>query len=192
MVSNRRQAVRLRYTQKALAVQPMRPTKAITIRRRHGRSVRGRSVRGRDGVAAMSGVGIAAGSSGRHHALSTRSRQGRLRGIIDFNHNPVAAPGDPRFDLGRMDSDVRAFLATAVAVQAVPIDRLRHMNPLAIELCRRYKVDIATAPLTFAVNRPHLNGGIAVDFWGRTTLAGCYAVGEAAGSHGVTRPAVPP
>ena len=33
-----------------------------------------------------------------------------------------------------------------------------------------------------------MNGGLAVDIWGQTSLAGCYAVGEAAGTHGVTRP----
>ena len=33
-----------------------------------------------------------------------------------------------------------------------------------------------------------MNGGLAVDVWGRTSLEGCYAVGEAAGTHGVTRP----
>ena len=62
------------------------------------------------------------------------------------------------------------------------------MNPLAIELYRRYKIDIAAEPLEFAVNNQHMNGGVMVDVWGRSTLAGCYAVGEAAGTHGVTRP----
>ena len=62
------------------------------------------------------------------------------------------------------------------------------MNPLAIELYRRYKIDIAAEPLEFAVNNQHMNGGIAVDTWARSSLAGCYAVGEAAGTHGVTRP----
>ena len=33
-----------------------------------------------------------------------------------------------------------------------------------------------------------MNGGIAVDTWGRSSLPGVYAVGEAAGTHGVTRP----
>ena len=83
---------------------------------------------------------------------------------------------------------MRGYLGRAGATQALPIDRLRHMNPLAIELYRRYKVDIAAEPLEFAVNNQHMNGGIAVDTWGRSSLPGCYAVGEAAGTHGVTRP----
>ena len=62
------------------------------------------------------------------------------------------------------------------------------MNPLSIELYKRYKYDITRDPLEFAVNNQHMNGGLAVDGWGATSLDGCYAVGEAAGTHGVTRP----
>ena len=97
-------------------------------------------------------------------------------------------PGDAPFDLERLDQDVATYLRTAGATQTLPIDRLRHMNPLAIELYRRYKIDIKTERLEFAVNNQHMNGGIAVDTWGRTSLPGAYAVGEAAGTHGVTRP----
>ena len=38
------------------------------------------------------------------------------------------------------------------------------------------------------MNNQDMNGGIQIDDWGRTDLEGCYAIGEAAGSHGVTRP----
>ncbi|MBL6920332.1 MAG: hypothetical protein ISR41_07525 [Puniceicoccaceae bacterium] len=48
--------------------------------------------------------------------------------------------------------------------------------------------DLAAEPLEFAMNNQHMNGGILIDDWGRTSLQGCYAIGEAAGSHGVTRP----
>lgn len=108
--------------------------------------------------------------------------------FLDFNRNPAPVPGDQPFSLDRLDPDVRTYLGTAGALQDLPIQRLRHMNPLAIELYRRYKVDIAAEPLEFAVNNQHMNGGVAVDVWGRSTLPGCYAVGEAAGTHGVTRP----
>jgi hypothetical protein len=62
------------------------------------------------------------------------------------------------------------------------------MNPLSIELYKRYKYDITRDPLEFAINNQHMNGGLAVNTWGETNLPGCYAVGEAAGTHGVTRP----
>ncbi|OQP86749.1 oxidoreductase [Rhizobium rhizosphaerae] len=127
------------------------------------------------------------GSSLIDLAIVRENALGR-RVLMDFNRNPLPVPGDLPFDLGRLDDDVRAYLGTAGATQASPIERLRHMNPLAIELYRRYKFDIAEDPLEFAVNNQHMNGGVMVDIWGRSTLSGCYAVGEAAGTHGVTRP----
>ena len=77
---------------------------------------------------------------------------------------------------------------TSGALLEKPLDRLRKMNPLSIELYKRYKYDITQDPLEFAINNQHMNGGLAVDTWGQTSLDGCYAVGEAAGTHGVTRP----
>ena len=40
------------------------------------------------------------------------------------------------------------------------------MNPLSIELYKRYKKDITRDPLEFAVNNQHMNGGCVVDIWG--------------------------
>ena len=108
--------------------------------------------------------------------------------FMDFNRNPLAVPGDAEFDLSRLDPDVATYLGKSGALLPTPIERLRKMNPLSIELYKRYKIDIAQSPLQFAMNNQHMNGGLAVDTWGRTNLEGCYAVGEAAGSHGVTRP----
>ncbi|OLP57872.1 oxidoreductase [Xaviernesmea oryzae] len=127
------------------------------------------------------------GSSLVDLAIVRESAAGR-RVFMDFNRNPLAVPGDLPFSLDRLDEDVKTYLGKAGAKQALPIERLAHMNPLAIELYRRYKVDIARSPLEFAVNNQHMNGGVMVDIWGRSSLAGCYAVGEAAGTHGVTRP----
>ena len=115
-----------------------------------------------------------------------REGQAGRRVFMDFNRNPLAIDQD--FSLDRLDSDVASYLRNAGADHALPIDRLRHMNPLAIELYKRYKVDITTDPLEFAVNHQHMNGGIAVDTWGRSNVPGIYAVGEAAGTHGATRP----
>ncbi|GAA6209118.1 FAD-binding protein [Cognatishimia sp. WU-CL00825] len=127
------------------------------------------------------------GSSLIDIAIYRESALGR-RVFMDFNRNPLPVDGDAPFDIKRLDEDVSAYLTTAGAQQAQPLARLHHMNPLAIELYRRYKVDITQTPLEFAVNNQHMNGGIAVDTWGRTNLTGTYAIGEAAGTHGVTRP----
>lgn len=120
-------------------------------------------------------------------AVFCEGQKGR-RVFLDFNRNLLPVPGDQEFSLDRLDDDVQTYLAHAGALQHLPIDRLRHMNPLSIELYKRYKVDITVNPLEFAVNNQHMNGGIAVDTWGRTNIAGIYAIGEAAGTHGATRP----
>lgn len=117
-----------------------------------------------------------------------REMQAGRRVFMDFQRNPLSVPGDAAFDLARLDPDVAHYLAQAGAMLPTPIERLQRMNPLSIELYRRYKIDIAREPLAFGMNNQHMNGGLAVDTWGRTSLPGCYAVGEAAGTHGVTRP----
>ena len=117
-----------------------------------------------------------------------RETQAGRRVFMDFNRNPLAVPGDAEFSLDRLDPDVRAYLKNSDALLEKPLDRLRKMNPLSIELYKRYKYDITRDPLEFAINNQHMNGGLAIDTWGRTSLEGCYAVGEAAGTHGVTRP----
>ena len=117
-----------------------------------------------------------------------RETQAGRKVFMDFNRNPLAVPGGAGFDLDRLDADVRAYLENSGALLEKPIDRLRKMNPLSIELYKRYKYDITQNPLEFAINNQHMNGGLAVNTWGKTSLDGCYAIGEAAGTHGVTRP----
>ena len=127
------------------------------------------------------------GSSLLDLAIYRETRIGR-KVLMDFNRNPEAVPDDAPFSLDRLDADVGAYLENNGALLGLPIERLAKMNPLSIELYRRYKKDITRDPLEFAVNNQHMNGGIAVDIWGRSSLEGCYAIGEAAGTHGVTRP----
>jgi succinate dehydrogenase / fumarate reductase flavoprotein subunit len=127
------------------------------------------------------------GSSLLDLAVFRETRAGR-KVFMDFNRNPLAVPGDAEFSLDRLDDDVRAYLGKSGALLEAPLDRLRQMNPLSIELYKRYKYDITRDPLEFAINNQHMNGGLAVDTWGETSLRNCYAVGEAAGTHGVTRP----
>lgn len=115
-------------------------------------------------------------------------KQAGRKVYLDFLSNPDPVNEDETFSLDDLDPDVRAYLENNEALQDLPIDRLRRMNPLAIELYRMHGTDLATEPLEFAMNNQHMNGGIQIDDWGRTNLKGCYAIGEAAGSHGVTRP----
>ncbi|NQZ57368.1 MAG: FAD-binding protein [Lentisphaeraceae bacterium] len=127
------------------------------------------------------------GSSLVDLAIYIESQKGNTI-LMDFNRNPEAVPGDEEFSLGRLDEDVRAYLENNEALHDMPIDRLKKMNPLAIELYKMHGHDIGKDPLPFNVNNQHMNGGIEVDIWSHTSLDSCYAIGEVAGTHGVTRP----
>ncbi len=78
------------------------------------------------------------GSSLVDLAIFRETQAGRTV-LMDFNRNPEAVPGDAPLSLDRLDGDVRAYLSNNDALLASPIERLRRMNPLAIELYRRYK-----------------------------------------------------
>lgn len=127
------------------------------------------------------------GSSLVDLAIYNESLAGRTI-YMDFNRNPLPVPGDEPFAIGNLDEDVYHYLRNNDACLELPIARLQRMNPLAIELYKHHGHDLTTQPLPFNVNHQHMNGGIAVDTWGHSSLSGCYAIGEAAGTHGVTRP----
>lgn len=127
------------------------------------------------------------GSSLFDLAVYLEQRAGRIV-YLDFLRNPDPAGDGKPFSLEDLDADVFAYLENNDALLALPIDRLHRMNPLAIELYRMHGSDLTKQPLQFGMNNQHMNGGIQIDDWGRTDLAGCYAIGEAGGSHGVTRP----
>lgn len=120
-------------------------------------------------------------------AIAIETRRGRTV-YLDFLRNIEPVPGDLPFALSRLDDDARHYLVNNEALQDTPLERLQRMNPLAIELYRMHGIDIAKDPLPFAVNNQHMNGGIAVDSAGCSSMPGLYALGEVAGTHGVTRP----
>ena len=127
------------------------------------------------------------GSSLLDMAVAQEQQRGR-QVFMDFNRNPEPVPGDLPFSLDRLDDDVRAYLENNDALAQSPIERLQRMNPLSISLYKMHGYDLTAQPLQFAMNNQHMNGGIEVDIWGQTSLPGCFAVGEVAGTHGVTRP----
>lgn len=107
---------------------------------------------------------------------------------MDFSRNPCGLAGDAAFTLAGLEKEAQDYLRNNDCADKLPIQRLQRMNPLAIELYKMHGHDLQQEPLEFAVNNQHMNGGIAVDIWGESDLAGCFATGEVAGTHGVTRP----
>lgn len=110
-------------------------------------------------------------------------RQRRV--CLDFTKNPFGL--DP-LDFTRLSEEAYGYLERAGACFGTPIDRLAHMNQPAIELYASKGVRLEAEYLEIALCAQHNNGGIAVDSWWQTRVDGLFAVGECAGTHGVTRP----
>lgn len=107
------------------------------------------------------------------------------RVYLDYTKNPF---GIEQIDFTRLSPEAYTYLFRANACFGTPIERLRHMNQPAIELYQSKGVDIEKERLEIALCAQHNNGGIAVDLWWQTSVAGLFAVGECAGTHGVARP----
>ncbi|MEI6503193.1 MAG: FAD-binding protein, partial [Armatimonadota bacterium] len=121
----------------------------------------------------------------------------RLKGrrvYMDFTRNVggVQAPAlqktgksqSTAFDTRKLPKEARLYLERSGATQGTPLERLRHMNPLAIELYAEHGVDLLK-PLEVAVCAQHCNGGLTVNAWWETTVERLFAIGEVAGTHGV-------
>lgn len=106
------------------------------------------------------------------------------RVYLDFTQNT----GNGEIDFDALPEESREYLKNAKACFGTPIQRLEQMNTPAVHFYKEHGVDLHRERLEIAVCVQHNNGGLAVDADWQTNIAGIYAVGEAAGSHGVTRP----
>ena len=111
------------------------------------------------------------------------TRAGR-KVYLDYRTNPV----NGEFGYDELADEAREYLERAGACFGTPYERLMHMNAPAVEFYRDKGVDLAAEPLEIALCAQHNNGGLAIDCWWQTGVEGFFAVGEAAGSHGVYRP----
>jgi succinate dehydrogenase/fumarate reductase flavoprotein subunit len=109
-----------------------------------------------------------------------------LRGrrvFLDFRNNPDG------FRFEDLSKEAFDYLDHSKAVCGTPIERLRRMNPAAVELYAEHGIDIAAEPLEIAVCAQHNNGGLAGNHWWESVnVRHLFPVGEVNGSHGVYRP----
>jgi succinate dehydrogenase/fumarate reductase flavoprotein subunit len=110
------------------------------------------------------------------------------RVFMDFRANPKGGDGLEPFTFACLGDEARIYLEKSGAAFGAPIDRLKTMNPLAVDLYRQNGIDIETEPLEVAVCAQHNNGGLAVDVWWESNIHHLFPVGEVAGTHGVARP----
>ncbi len=113
--------------------------------------------------------------------IETEQRGRRV--FLDFRCNPTG------FQWERLSAEARDYLLRCGATQQLPIERLRHMNPGAVELYAEHGIDISAEPLEIAVCAQHNNGGLAANcWWESVNIKHLFPVGEVNGSHGVYRP----
>lgn len=121
------------------------------------------------------------GSSLVDLAVAEEIRNGReVR--IDFTVNPIG------YDFEELSKEAKDYLSAADAVKKTPAERLRALNPKAIEFYADKGIDLTKEPLRIAVCAQHMNGGVEVDTDWQTRVNGLFAVGEIAGTFGVYRP----
>jgi succinate dehydrogenase/fumarate reductase flavoprotein subunit len=105
------------------------------------------------------------------------------RVFLDFTRDPSG------FEFEGLSPEALAYLKNSGALLPTPFERLRRMNPDAIELYRDNHIDIEGEPLEIAVCAQHNNGGLAGNHWWESVnIKHLFPIGEVNGSHGVYRP----
>ena len=126
----------------------------------------------------------ASGSSAIDLLVNAERAKGR-RVFLDYTKNPF---GLAKIEFEKLSEEAFGYLDRADACFGTPIERLMKMNAPAVELYRDKGVDLAREALEIALCAQHQNGGVAVDSHWQTEVKGLYAIGECAGTHGITRP----
>lgn len=109
--------------------------------------------------------------------------------FMDFRENPR---GDERigpFSRAALPGEVSSYWKKSAVDADTPYERLKQMNPDAVQVYQDHRTDLASEPLRVDVCAQHNNGGLAGDIWWESVnMARLFPVGEVNGSHGVYRP----
>jgi len=107
----------------------------------------------------------------------------KRRVFLDFRCN------SDEFHFKELSSEAQDYLSKSKAIAETPVERLKLMNPAAVDLYSEHGIDITTEPLEIAVCAQHNNGGLASNVWWESTnVKHLFPIGEVNGSHGVSRP----
>lgn len=104
------------------------------------------------------------------------------RVYLDYTKNPEG------FDFDKLSDEAKDYLSAVGATGDTPIERLKKLNPKAIDVYTGNGIDITKEKLRIAVCAQHNNGGVYTDENYQSEISGLYVIGEAAGSFGLTRP----
>lgn len=101
---------------------------------------------------------------------------------LDYTRNPKG------FSFELLSTEAFDYLKKSGGLYGTPIERLKSMNPLAIELYKNHGIDLSKSNLEINVCSQNHNGGILVDCNYQTDIENLFVVGEAAGTFGAYRP----
>ena len=120
-----------------------------------------------------------------------KERQTGRKVYLDYSRNPAGFSFDllTRDARVRYRSEIRNDVGEAKR-QESPLYRLMEINPESIQWFKERGIDLAKGDLVeVAECAQHFQGGVKIDEQARTTVAGLWAAGEAAGGqHGANRP----
>lgn len=104
--------------------------------------------------------------------------------FLDYTRNPSGLSQD----FSSIGAEAYDYLKRSGALGGTPIERLRIMNPLAIDLYMQHGIDLSKEMLEIRISAQSHNGGILVDSNWKSDFDNLYIAGEAAGTFGAYRP----
>ncbi|MDE2785909.1 MAG: L-aspartate oxidase [Chloroflexota bacterium] len=130
--------------------------------------------------------------------LLSEAMRGEGAILRNADGEPFMSAYHPMADLAPRDVVSRAIAAemeradgrpAMLDISHLPAATVTSRFPTIYAECRRYGLDITREPIPVAPAAHYMMGGVRIDTWGRTNIAGLYACGEAACAavHGANR-----
>ncbi len=114
-------------------------------------------------------------------AVHNETKKGR-KVYLDYTKNPQG------YCFEKLSEEAKEYLLKNDSVADTPIERLKKLNPKAIDVYARQNIDITCEKLRIAVCAQHNNGGVYTDNNCESDIENLYVIGEAAGTFGLARP----